>query len=220
MALETIQNHDETARTSGRMTEDDNGNGSLMRMLPAAIWFHGLEIGTFLTRIHEISAITHAHPRTLVGCGIYSLLVRELLFTNNKLVALRTAVSRSLEFYNAFDGFKNELKHFSRILSGGLPLLEECAINSSGYIVDTLEASIWCFLRFDDIRSIIIAGVNLGIDTDTTGSIAGGLGGLVYGTESIPPEWLSTLAQKDRIDTLIDRFVPLVRSTAVDNDQQ
>lgn len=218
MALESIRNDGESARTSGRVTEDDNGNGSLMRMLPAAVWFHGLELESFLARIHEISAITHAHPRTLVGCGIYSLLVRELLSTGNKETALRSAISQSIAFYNAYDGFKNELKHFSRILSGRLLLLEEADINSSGYIVDTLEASIWCFLRFNDIRSIVIAGVNLGIDTDTTGSIAGGLGGLAYGIESIPADWLSALAQKDKIDRLIDRFIPLVQPVPVDSD--
>jgi ADP-ribosyl-[dinitrogen reductase] hydrolase len=216
MALETIHNDGVTARTSGRMTEDDNGNGSLMRMLPAAIWFHGLEIESFLTRIHEISAITHAHPRTLVGCGIYSLLVRELLRSDDKTNALRVAVNQAFAFYNAYDGFKNELKHFSRILSGQLSLLQESDINSSGYIVDTLEASIWCFLRFDEIRSIVIAGVNLGIDTDTTGSIAGGLGGLIYGIDSIPKEWLGSLAQKEKIDRLIGRFTGLIPPVAVD----
>jgi len=218
MAIETIHTDGITARTSGRMTEDDCGNGSLMRMLPAAIWFHGLEIESFLTRIHEISAITHAHPRTLVGCGIYSLLVRELLRSSDKQAALRTAINQSLEFYNGYEGFKKELKHFSRILSGQLPILQEADINSSGYIVDTLEASIWCCLRFDEIRSIVIAGVNLGIDTDTTGSIAGGLGGLVYGIDSIPKEWLMALAQKDKIDRLIDRFVPQVQPVTITTD--
>jgi ADP-ribosyl-[dinitrogen reductase] hydrolase len=218
MAIETINHNGITARTSGRMTEDDNGNGSLMRILPAAIWFHKLEVESFLTRIHEISAITHGHPRTLVGCGIYSLLVRELLQTDDKQAALKAAVNQSFEFYNAYDGFKNELKHFSRILSGQLPFLQESDINSSGYIVDTLEASIWCFLRFEEIRSIVIAGVNLGIDTDTTGSIAGGLGGLVYGLDSIPGEWLTALAQKNKIDLLIDRFVPLVRPVMIGTD--
>ncbi|MBN2036468.1 MAG: ADP-ribosylglycohydrolase family protein [Chitinispirillaceae bacterium] len=205
MALDALS-HDVTARDSGRTTEDDNGNGSLMRMLPAALWFHGQDTETYLTRIHELSAITHAHPRSLVGCGIYAMLVRELLTNNDKSAAVRTAARNAYSFYRERDAFKGELNHFSRIFSGTVPSLDESAINSSGYIVDTLEASIWCLLRYDDTKSIIIAAVNLGIDTDTTGSIAGGLAGLVYGLGSIPDEWLHTLARKRDIDTLVERF--------------
>jgi ADP-ribosyl-[dinitrogen reductase] hydrolase len=211
MALDAIQPDGSGTRTSGRTSEDDNGNGSLMRMLPAAIWFHGLETEAFMARIHEISAITHAHPRTLVGCGIYSLLVRELLFTDDKQAAYRRAVSGAMAFYNAYEGFQNELKHYARVLSCTLDRLDEADINSSGYIVDTLEASIWCLLRHHDIRSIIIAAVNLGIDTDTTGSIAGGLAGLAHGMDGLPQEWIEALARKEDIAKLTERFVQSVR---------
>ena len=211
MAIESIGADGTGVRESGRLTEDDNGNGSLMRVLPAAIAFHGMETEAFLARIHEISAITHAHPRSLVGCGIYALLVQELLNSNDKQTAFRSAIGRAIAFYNGYDGFKNELRHFSRILSCTLPQLGEADINSSGYIVDTLEASIWCLLRHTSAQSIIITAVNLGIDTDTTGSIAGGLGGLAYGLQSIPQEWLDALARKDHIETLVNRFIAIVR---------
>jgi ADP-ribosyl-[dinitrogen reductase] hydrolase len=211
MALETIS-HETNARMSGRTTEDDNGNGSLMRMLPAALWFHRHETETFMARIHEISAITHAHPRSLVGCGIYAMLVRELISTSDKHAAFRTAIDNAIAYYSGYDGFKNELSHFSRILSRNLPLLDESDINSSGYIVDTLEACIWCLLRRDDTKSIIMSAVNLGIDTDTTGSVAGGLAGLVYGLDSIPGEWMHALARKKDIDDLIDRFITAATS--------
>jgi ADP-ribosylglycohydrolase len=210
LALDAMTGAD-GARVSGRMSEDDNGNGSLMRMLPAAIWFHAAETESFLAHVHEISAITHAHPRSLVGCGIYAFLIREILYADDKFKAYHTAIDQALLFYSAYEGFKKELSRFSRILSGQLPLLEEHEINSSGYIVDTLEASIWCLLKYNDVKSIIMAAVNLGIDTDTTGSVAGGLAGLMYGGEHIPRDWLAALARKDRIDTLVDRFVPLVQ---------
>jgi ADP-ribosylglycohydrolase len=208
MALDTIS-HETSARVSGRTTEDDNGNGSLMRMLPAALWFYRHETESFMARIHEISAITHAHPRSLVGCGMYALLVRELLSKGDKNAALRSAIDKAIAFYSRYDGFKNELNHFSRILSCTLPLLKESDINSSGYIVDTLEACIWALLRHDNTRDAIITAVNLGIDTDTTGSIAGGLAGLVYGLDSIPADWLHSLARKHDLDALIDRFTAM-----------
>jgi ADP-ribosyl-[dinitrogen reductase] hydrolase len=213
MALDTIS-HETSARVSGRTTEDDNGNGSLMRMLPAALWFYHHETESFMARIHEISAITHAHPRSLVGCGMYALLVRELLLKGDKNAALRSAIDKAIAFYSRYDGFKNELNHFSRILSCTLPYLKESDINSSGYIVDTLEACIWALLRHDNTKEVIITAVNLGIDTDTTGSIAGGLAGLVYGLNSIPSEWLQSLARKHDLDALIDRFTEMTASKA------
>ncbi|MBN1129372.1 MAG: ADP-ribosylglycohydrolase family protein [Chitinispirillaceae bacterium] len=219
MALDAIS-HETNAQSSGRTSEDDNGNGSLMRMLPAALWFQRQDTESFMARIHEISAITHAHPRALVGCGIYAMLVRELLTAQDKTAAFKTAIDKALAFYSRYDGFKNELNHFSRILSCKLPLLEETDINSSGYVVDTLEASIWCLLRYDDMKSVIIAAVNLGIDTDTTGSIAGGLAGLTYGMNGVPEEWLHTLARKRDIDALIRRFVALLATTIAEQKTQ
>lgn len=210
LALDRIRNGGISALESGGASEEDNGNGSLMRILPAALFFHKEETGTFLARIHEVSSITHAHPRSLVGCGIYALLVRELLTTGDKAAALRTAVSLAMEFYKKDSVLNAELANFMRILSLAIPDCKESEINSSGYIVDTLEASIWCFFQHDTSREIILSAVNLGLDTDTTGVVAGGLAGLCHGNESIPPEWTASLARKDEIISLVNHFAAIV----------
>ena len=206
LALDRIRNAGVSARESGGKTEEDNGNGSLMRILPAALYFHNEASETFLNRIHEISAVTHAHPRSLIGCGIYSLLIKKLLLTDDKEEALRLAAADATEYYSRVPLFKSELVHYLRILSLEIPHLSEIDINSSGYIIDTLEASIWCFFRHASSYEIILSAVNLGLDTDTTGVVAGGLAGLLYGTESIPHDWISSLARQDEIVSLISRF--------------
>jgi ADP-ribosylglycohydrolase len=157
-----------------------------------------------------VSSITHAHPRALIGCGLYSLLVRALLATADKEVALRRAAIEATDFYGKDPVFRNELSHYLRILSLDIPNLADTDINSSGYIIDTLEASIWCFLQHDTSHDIILSAVNLGLDTDTTGVVAGGLAGLVYGLDSIPSEWLHSLARHDEIETLVNRFAQFV----------
>lgn len=197
---------------SGGSSEDDNGNGSLMRILPAALFFAHEGISTFLERIHEISAITHAHPRSKMGCGIYGLLVRNLLTTEDKNSAYRKTIEEVNTCYSNDDAFVSEIPAFARILSQNLPALKKDNIYSSGYIVHTLEAAIWCFMNHDNTKNILLEAVNLGLDTDTTGTVAGGLAGLLYGLSEVPDEWINTLAQKESIDTLIHEFVNTLSS--------
>jgi ADP-ribosyl-[dinitrogen reductase] hydrolase len=210
MALDRIVTEGVSARESGCGSEDDNGNGSLMRILPAALYFHGEPTEIFLERIHEISSITHSHARSCVGCGIYSLFVRELLFTDDKNKALRQAVAKALEFYNSKPQFKDELSHFMRVLSFEVPTLDESAIGSTGYIVDTLEAAIWCYMRLNSTDEILLAAVNLGLDTDTTGTVAGGLAGLSHGVSAIPEAWLKSIVRKTEIDKLTSDFADAI----------
>ncbi len=75
------------------------------------------------------------------------------------------------------------------------------AIGSSGYVIDTLEASLWCLLNTYSYSEAVLKAVNLGEDTDTTAAVTGGLAGIYYGISSIPIEWMETIArQKDIID--------------------
>lgn len=193
-------------------SEDDNGNGSLMRMLPAALFFHNNNFDDFMEKIHDISSLTHSHPRTIIGCGLYSLLVLELITNNNKEEALRSAVSKTLEYYNRFDQYKNELCHYMRIFSLELLSLNENEIHSSGYIVETLEAAIWCFIKNDSTYQILHSATNLGLETDTTGTVAGGLAGMVYNLDDVPQEIIQSLARKREIENLIRKFSDIVIS--------
>jgi ADP-ribosylglycohydrolase len=206
VALDRIRTENYSAQSSGCIGEDDNGNGSLMRILPAALYFYTDPVSLFLDKIHQISAITHAHPRSLIGCGIYSLLIKELLINENKNEALRSAIDKALEYYGSGSLFKNELPHYMRILSFELLSCEAADIHSSGYIVDTLEAAIWSFMKFDTTLNVLASSINLGRDTDTSGTAAGGIAGLQYGISDIPTEWLDSLARKKEVEMLINKF--------------
>lgn len=83
--------------------------------------------------------------------------------------------------------------------------LGEEEIKSSGYVVDTLEAAIWCFLNTNNYKDCVLKAVNLGEDTDTVGAVAGGLAGLYYGMEAIPKEWIGILSKKEWIMELIEK---------------
>lgn len=73
---------------------------------------------------------------------------------------------------------------------------------SSGYVVDTLDASMWCLFNSNNYSESVLKAVNLGDDTDTTGAVTGGLAGIIYGYNDIPYEWLKVIAKRNEIEKL------------------
>ena len=79
--------------------------------------------------------------------------------------------------------------------------LEEDEIESSGYVVHTLEASLWVLAKYNSFKDTVLAAVNLGKDTDTTGAVAGGLAGIAYGVDGdFARECIEVLRGKEIID--------------------
>ncbi len=191
---------------SGGDTERDNGNGSLMRIIPVAVCFYTFGIDEFIQRIHAISSITHRHPRSLMACGIYCLIARNLIEGKTAMDAYREAIDLASDIYDR-DPFRQELRHFRRILGGKIGSLPEEAINSSGYVIDTLEASLWCLLNTESYSEAVLRAVNLGHDTDTTGCVTGGLAGICYGIQGIPEEWINVIVRRDDIAGLFDMLI-------------
>lgn len=98
-----------------------------------------------------------------------------------------------------------EFEHYSRIFDPNFDKLTADEINSSGYVVDTLEAALWCVLTTDNYKDCVLKAVNLGGDTDTIAAIAGGLAGALYGLKSIPQEWTETLIKRERIEGMCEQ---------------
>ncbi len=127
--------------------------------------------------IAAVSAITHAHPISTDACI--------------------------------------EAVHIARALASGAALIEAVGsraslkdtprskISSGGYVLDTLQAALWCLLTTDDYASCVLTAVNLGRDTDTTASVAGAFAGIVYGYDAIPAGWIADLRGKDIIDACL-----------------
>ena len=81
--------------------------------------------------------------------------------------------------------------------------LTEDDIRSSGYVVDTLEAALWCLLASTSYPETVLKAVNLGDDTDTVAAVAGGLAGIIYGLEGIPDNWLAQLRHKELLESCL-----------------
>jgi ADP-ribosylglycohydrolase len=207
LALDDLRAGRKTVRTCGQVLDDDNGNGSLMRILPVALYFRNKPVEGFLAAVHEISQITHAHPRSKMACGIYALLVRELINGADKGPAYTSAINQARDHYEREEAFRKESGAFSRILSYRLPEYEEDEIKSSGYVIDTLESAVWAFMKFGSTREILLKTVNIGLDTDTTGMAAGGLAGICHGLDDVPSQWVDALVRRSDIERMIDTFV-------------
>ncbi|MFS4473490.1 ADP-ribosylglycohydrolase family protein [Chryseobacterium sp. T20] len=197
----------ESARFSGNIFEEDNGNGSLMRILPLAFYLENEEdIQKLYLIVKEVSAITHGHFRSVFACFIYVIFSIQLLKRKNKREAYTHTQKVSLE-YAEKQGFNpNEIELFSRILKNDISGYPEDEIKSGGYVLHSLEASLWCFLNSESYSEAVLKAVNLGEDTDTTGAITGGIAGIYYGYENIPQEWISELVRKDDIEALCEKL--------------
>ena len=186
-----------SAENCGLCDDYANGNGSLMRIYPFSLlaYAKGLLTGDALALIDLASALTHAHERSCLGCRIYHRILVRLLNGEGKegvLTALREAAEA--------ERGSAEYSHYHRLFSGDIASLPEDAIHSTGYVVDTLEAAVYCLLTTDSYAACALRAVNLGEDTDTVGAVAGSLAGALYGEEGIPKEWLATLLKRDDLD--------------------
>ena len=192
----------------GQTGEMDNGNGSLMRMLPIAyyIYYKGIKDSREIYEIvKDVSSITHAHEISILGCYIYVNLVIYLLNGEKSAEAHKKLKEADYSFFS-----KSSLEKYSRILKGRIEDLKFQELNSSGYIVDTLESVLWLFFNSNNYNQTIIRAVSLGEDTDTIAACAGGLVGIYYGIESINENWKKDLKRYDYIRDLCEKFDSII----------
>lgn len=159
----------------------ENGNGSLMRILPLAF------VDCTDEEIAAVSDLTHGHWISEKACIIYVHIARRLLNGEDIL-----DIIPDLKFEKPFD-------RLSKINE-----LDESEIRSTGYVVDTLEAALWAISNHltnenNSFKSAVLRAVNLGDDTDTVGAVTGGLAGIIYGIGREEDDWMKTLRNKEVI---------------------
>ncbi len=215
----------------GGRYERSNGNGSLMRILPM-VFYQYVKCNNFvynarpmlINPIHEVSALTHAHPISMIGCGIYAQFIAAIIECRMSKTCNKDKLMKRLQdswgqikndyIYNGYGNiYKDEdyvdaFNCYNRLFDiEAFSKLPEYSIDSSGYVVSTLEAAMWCFLNTESYQECILKAVNLGKDTDTVAAVAGSFAGIYYGTDSISQHWLSAIVRRDWIEELIEKFI-------------
>ena len=160
----------------------DNGNGALMRILPVALVPHTA------ADVRQVAGLTHNHLISHSACAVY-VEIAEMLLAGDSKAAVRQYLKEKI--------VPPELSRLAK-----LEELRRDEIKSSGYVIDTLEAALWCFLHTDGYRDCVLAAVNLGDDTDTVAAVVGGLAGVYYGCNGengIPSEWIEQIPRREWI---------------------
>jgi ADP-ribosylglycohydrolase len=196
---------------AGGMEILDNGNGSLMRILPLLVYIKDKPIAERYQITKLVSSITHGHIRSVIACFYYLEFARQISNGIDKFDVYKNLQIEISEYLNTLSINKDEIKLFDRLLQSNIYNLADEEIKSSGYVLHTLEASIWCLMTTNSYKEATLKAVNLGSDTDTTGAVTGGLAGLLYGWETIPENWLLQIARKEDIEDLADRLQDFIR---------
>lgn len=162
------------------------GNGSLMRLAPIAIFYHpDLTKMQYFAKLS--SKITHAAKECLDACAYFASLLHVTFLGLDKQEILAT------QLYQASTSKINALQsqvYLDKNIN---------AIKGSGYVVESLEAALWCFAKSDNFKDAVLMAANLGDDADTTAAICGQIAGAYYGLQGIPIHWRNKITDADKI---------------------
>ena len=198
--------------TSGRTGEHANGNGALMRIMPVCLHEYDLQKNEGISdkeaveTVHRVASLTHNHLRSNMACGLYFFMVREILdhkAEKTLMQCLQDGLDKGFWYYGADAANHYEMDYYKRLFYLDefikVPVEE---VSFSGYVVNTIEAAVWCLIQENNYRETLLKVVNRGEDSDSVGAVAGGLAGLYYGYDDIPKEWLDVIQRRDWIEKM------------------
>jgi ADP-ribosyl-[dinitrogen reductase] hydrolase len=169
------------------------GNGSLMRLAPVALRFRG-DRAALVDAARRQSRTTHEADEAIDACAAFAELLAEAIdgARGDEVLAPRPSTHRP---------------SIASILAGSWRAKTRAEIASSGYVVHTLEAALWCVARTTSFRDAVVLAANLGDDADTVAAVTGQLAGALWGAASMPAPWLDQLAWRHEIESLADQLV-------------
>lgn len=177
---------------SGDSNPNKAGNGCLMRLAPVVLFFHPNR-DLSISMATESARTTHGAPECLEASQLFAAMLFQALNGASKHDVLLPHGVLALR--------SNSLL---AIATGEYFAKTESDIKGSGYVVESLEAALWCFYHTNSFEESILRAVNLGDDADTTAAICGQLAGAFYGEQGIPQHWLNNLHQRDMIYALAE----------------
>lgn len=208
--------------TMGELLEDcggrdvmDNGNGSLMRMLPMAFYQHIITGDLYVSEelydyVRKLSSITHAHRLSIECCNYYVWIARYILKNRDIYkIELELLIYDAIHEFEEYFFSKSSLGIIANTQNQTLAdylLLSRDEVSSTGFVLDSLIASLWCLCNTGTYKDAVLTAVNLGGDTDTIAAITGSLAGLAYGYDAIPEKWIKELQNKELINLICERF--------------
>lgn len=187
------------ALTSGDRSDRASGNGSIMRLAPVPIKFGHLYANQLdeLSRLAEESSVpTHASDQCVSACRYLATVLAALMHGEDRDEVLSPNWKRLQQL--------NDIKPLhpliQEIAQGSFHQKQPPMIQGSGWVVKSLEASLWAFHNSTTFEEAVLKAVNLGDDADTTGAICGQLAGAYWGESGIPESLRSGLAKMEMLE--------------------
>jgi len=181
---------------SGSTDPMSAGNGSIMRLAPVVMFF-APDVAAVQHYAAESSRTTHGCDEAVDACHLLSAVLLQALAGADK----EEVLAADLQPRGDGRGLCSSIMSIQR---GGYRDKGEAEIRGTGYVVESLEASLWCFATTDNFRDAILRATNLGDDADTTAAICGQIAGAYYGAKGIPASWIEQLTMAAEICELAD----------------
>ncbi|MEL0538625.1 ADP-ribosylglycohydrolase family protein [Staphylococcus debuckii] len=197
------------AEQCGGTSEYNNGNGALMRIAPLIKCLpEEMAFNEVVDKVIAYTRITHGHPRSHIASIIYVEILRNITLGHTFKMSVENT-EKELSIYLKQDAELSEeyQNYFEKVFQSDFYQLPQSYIQSSGYVVDTLEAALWCIGNSNNFKDAVLKAVNLGGDTDTVGSITGSIAGLLYGIQAVPDIWIENLVSKEKFEPIISEFM-------------
>jgi protein-tyrosine phosphatase len=185
---------------AGPSGDRDCGNGSLMRVLPIALASRLSDEGALAARAHQVSKITHGHPRAQVACALYTLLTQRLTNWSRPSNAIFAEKNTLKLIYLMSQAYAPHLAAFNELVAWK-------ARTGTGYVLDSFWSAWDAMAGAGNLEDAVRRAIAYGHDTDTTAALAGGLAGAHWGWESIPRAWLRGMRGRAIVTPLVDRLL-------------
>lgn len=184
------------------------GNGCLMRLAPVPMAFFGdIEMAEYYSG--RSSRTTHGAKECVDASRLFGRMLHRALDGADKSTIM-------LADANKFRGAKS----IQSIAMGNYLHFSRGEIKGSGYVVESLQAALWCFHKTKSYDEAVLMATNLGDDADTTAAICGQLAGAYYGYSCIPKKWKVNISLHDNIlefaDALYDNNQANSRASKAD----
>ena len=179
---------------SGATDPYSAGNGSIMRLAPVPIFYRNdLELVVHFSG--ESSRTTHGAQEAVDACRLFGAMLSR---------GLAGASKDEILDQGSFEALTPTIR---AIAQGSYQSKVESEIKGSGYVVESLEAALWCFYQTDNFREAILLAANLGDDADTTAAVCGQIAGAHYGRSGIPNNWLELVSCREFIERIALKLV-------------
>lgn len=184
IGITTVEALNEWASTGSVVNcrnSSQSGNGSIMRLSPAVVAHHSNRACALDVAVRQ-SMTTHSSCECLSSVE----LLTHYLF----------------DLYQGHDRLQHR-DHWSpkvqAVANQDYETLSRDLVSSSGYVVHTLEASIWCVHHSQSFEQAVLMAANLGNDSDTVAAVTGQIAGAKWGASAIPKKWVDRLSHCDII---------------------